>query len=164
MTNSSLACGMDIITNNNQTEPVMKSVKDYLSLAIIISLMLGSLSVSAAEPKKIKKYTAEITPDGIQKVMVVGGGYYFDPNYIIVKVNVPVELTVTKEPGIIPHNIVIKSPETGIEFDQGLSINPKTITFTPTKAGNFPIYCSKKLLFLKSHRDKGMEGTLEVRE
>ena len=142
----------------------MKSLKDDLIIAIIISIVLCVLSVGAEEPKQIKEYTAEITQDGIQKVTILGGGYYFDPNFIIVKVNVPVELTVTKEPGIIPHNIVMKSPEAGIDFDQGLSITPKTITFTPTKVGKYPIYCSKRLLFFKSHRDKGMEGTLEVQK
>jgi hypothetical protein len=28
--------------------------------------------------------------------------------------------------------------------------------------GEYPFYCSKKLLFFKSHREKGMEGMLEV--
>ena len=142
----------------------MKSPGRYLILAMVFSLMFVSSSVGADRSNQIKEYTAIIDQDGVQKVAVVGGGYYFDPNYIIVKVNVPVELTVTKEPGFVPHNIVMKSPETGIEFASNLSITPKTITFTPTKLGKYPIYCNKRLLFFENHRDKGMEGTLEVRE
>jgi hypothetical protein len=38
-----------------------------------------------------------------------------------------------------------------------------TVKFTPAVAGTFAIYCDKKLLFFKSHREKGQEGTLEVR-
>jgi plastocyanin len=38
------------------------------------------------------------------------------------------------------------------------------IKFTPKKAGSYPFYCSKKLLFFESHKDKGMKGTLEVVE
>jgi hypothetical protein len=37
------------------------------------------------------------------------------------------------------------------------------IRFTPTQRGLFTFYCDKKLLFFKSHRDKGMEGLLDVR-
>jgi len=37
------------------------------------------------------------------------------------------------------------------------------VRFTPTKAGVFAFYCDKKLLFFKSHREKGMEGVLKVR-
>jgi hypothetical protein len=63
---------------------------------------------------------------------------------------------------MVPHNIVMKSPEAGIEFDVALSSEPKMILFVPTKTGIFPFYCGKKLLFFESHREKGMEGTLEV--
>ena len=75
-----------------------------------------------------------------------------------------VELKVKKESGFVPHNIAMKAPEAGIEFEESLSSDPKTIRFTPTKTGSYPMYCSKKLLFFESHREKGMEGVLEVVE
>jgi plastocyanin len=59
---------------------------------------------------------------------------------------------------------VLSAPEAGIEFNENLSTEPKMIRFTPTKAGSYPFYCSKKLLFLESHRQKGMEGMLSVVE
>jgi len=37
------------------------------------------------------------------------------------------------------------------------------LKFTPMQPGIFPIYCDKRLWPLPSHRDKGMEGKLEVR-
>lgn len=117
-----------------------------------------------AEEKGHKIYSATIDADGVQRVKILGGGYYFDPDYIIVKVNVPVELTVTKEGGFTPHNIVMKSPEAGMNFSEDLGKEPKTIKFTPTKTGKFPIYCDKRFLFFKSHKDKGMEGVIEVKE
>ena len=64
--------------------------------------------------------------------------------------------------GLIPHDIVAKSPETGIEFQKNLSSTLKTIKFTPTSVGAYPFYCSKKAPFSKSHREKGMEGVIEV--
>jgi plastocyanin len=80
------------------------------------------------------------------------------------KVNVPVELSVSREPGIASHDIVMKSPEAGMDFAEGLGMEPKTIKFTPTKTGKFPFYCSKKVPFFSSHKERGMEGVIEVIE
>lgn len=54
------------------------------------------------------------------------------------------------------------SPEVGISVDQNLSGAPVNIRFTPTAADKYSFYCRNKLLFFDSHRDKGMEGVLEV--
>ena len=59
------------------------------------------------------RFVATIGTDGVQHVEVIGGDYYFDPNYIIVKVSVPVELKVKKAPGYIPHDIAVKAPKAG---------------------------------------------------
>jgi plastocyanin len=77
----------------------------------------------------------------------------------------PVELTLKSVTIIVPHNFVIKAPELGIEVSQEVPAG-KTVTvqFTPTVAGKTEFYCDKKLLFFKSHKEKGMVGTLEVRE
>ena len=116
------------------------------------------------KPRAEKIFKAAVDSDGVQRVDILGGGYFFTPNHIIVKVDVPVELKVRKESGIVPHNIVIKAPETGINVDESLDTDPKIIRFTPTKIGNYTFYCDKKLLFFESHREKGMEGVLEVIE
>lgn len=105
---------------------------------------------------------ATINADGVQHVSILGGSYFFKPKHIVVKANVPVELAVKVEPGMIPHSFVLKAPEAGIDIDTGLSTSPKIFRFTPTAAGRFPFYCSHKLLFFKSHRERGMEGVLEV--
>jgi plastocyanin len=47
---------------------------------------------------------------------------------------------------------------------EDLAAEPKAVTFTPTAVGKYPFYCRNKLLFFKSHREKGMEGVLEVVE
>ena len=114
---------------------------------------------------KEKRVVAAVDADGVQRVEVVGGDYYFDPNYIVVKVNIPVELTVKKVPGFIPHNMIVKAPEAGIDFKSDLDAKkPETIKFTPTKVGKYPMICDKKFLFFKSHKDRGMEGVIEVVE
>lgn len=130
-------------------------------VTVVAVLCLFAMSAAAAEKKE---YTAKTDPDGVQRVEILGGSYFFDPNYVIVKVNVPVELKFKKEPGMIPHDVVLKAPEAGIDFKVELKETPEIVKFTPTKTGTFTFDCTKKLLFFESHKDKGMTGTLEVRE
>ncbi len=123
-------------------------------------LLAGSAPAFAQDQKEV--YVAKVDPDGVQRVRLEGGGYFFKPNHIVIKVNVPVELLASREAGIVPHNLVIKAPEAGIAVEEELAAEPKKITFTATAAGKYPFYCSNKLLFFASHRERGMEGVLEV--
>ena len=109
-------------------------------------------------------YTATIDSDGVQRIEVLAGEYFFNPDHIIVKVNVPVEVRIRKEPGIVPHDFVLRAPEAGMDILESLSSEPKAVRFTPAKTGTYQFFCDKKLIFSKSHREKGMEGTMEVRE
>jgi plastocyanin domain-containing protein len=129
--------------------------------AVLILLISGFAFGNTLQEKRL---IATVDADGIQRVDVLGGSYYFDPNTIVVKVNVPVELKVRKEPGMAPHSIAIHAPEAGIDFSEALSTEPKVIPFVPTKAGKYPFVCDKRFLFFKSHKDRGMEGVLEVVE
>ena len=126
---------------------------------IVIAVWVALCLTVGAEESVIR---ATIDQDGIQRVDILGGSYFFKPNHIIVKVNIPVEFTVSKERSFTPHDIVAHSPEAGIEFQENLSTTPKTIKFTPSHVGTYPFYCSKKAPFSKSHREKGMEGVIEV--
>ncbi len=125
-------------------------------------LLFGSAGL--AQDAKEQPFVAVIGADGIQRAEITGGSYYFDPDFIVVKVNVPVELKVKKAGGSTPHSIALKAPEAGIVFSVSLSKEPKSITFTPTKVGKYPFWCTKRFLFLKSHKDQGMTGVLEVVE
>lgn len=141
----------------------MKNALKYIVLSVFFCF-ISTPSASAASDSEIEKFTPEINSQGIQKVEIIGGSHFFDPNYIVVKKDVPVELVFTKDHGMVPHDVAMDSPEAGIEFKFDIADTPKSVTFTPTKAGKYPFYCTKKLLFFESHKDKGMKGTLEVRE
>jgi plastocyanin len=134
----------------------------YFLMVSILLLACIFVITDAGGQKNV--YKAVVDGDGVQKVEVLAGEYFFNPDYIVVKVNVPVELKIKKEPGIVPHDFVLKAPEAGIDVLESLSSEPKSIRFTPSKAGKYHYYCDKKLIFSKSHREKGMEGTLEVVE
>lgn len=156
----------------------MKSSRYYLTIVVLLSLC--SFTVYAADTRvearpesgqphdhgtwKEKRFVATVDADGVQRAEMVGGDYFYDPNYIVVKVNKPVELKVKKAAGYIPHNLLAKSPEGGIVFSLDLKGDPQTVKFTPKKTGKYPIYCDKSILWFKTHRERGMEGMIEVIE
>jgi plastocyanin domain-containing protein len=131
-----------------------------------VALMLLFLSgpALAGEQAAAKRFVATIDKDGYQRVEMTAGEYYFDPSVVVVKVNVPVELTIKKTGGITPHSIAMKAPETGLDFTVDISKDPKKISFMATKTGTYPFECSERFLFFKSHKDRGMHGVLEVVE
>lgn len=131
---------------------------------LIVFLIFTGVAYAEDAVVTQKLYTATVDKDGVQRVEIIGDAYYFDPNYIIVKKDIPVEFIVKKMSGITPHSIVIESPEAGMNIRESISTDPKVIRFTPTKAGKYPFFCDKKLLFFPSHRQKGMEGIIEVVE
>lgn len=131
---------------------------------IIMMLALSSVFFASEVNGQGKTVRAVIDNDGVQRIEVIGGEYYFTPDHIIVKLNVPVELKIKKAEGLVPHNIVIHEPEAGIDINEALGEEPKVIKFTPKKAGKYHFYCDKRLLFFKSHKDRGMEGVIEIAE
>ena len=143
-------------------------MKFVIFCLILLAALAVSPSLAEAPPPMLAGgedvYRAFVGPDGIQHVAIIGGNYFFRPNHIIVRANMPVELDVNLERGMIPHSLVIDAPEAGIAIDEKLSTEVKQIRFTPTATGRYSYYCKNKLLFLKSHREKGMEGMLEVVE
>ena len=123
-----------------------------------LAVMLAASVALAQEQSSPVKPDA----DGVQRVRLTSGSYFFKPERIVVKANMPVELLASRESGVTPHNFVIRAQEAGVMVDEDLGTEPKKIAFTATKAGKYPFYCSKKLPFMAGHREKGMEGVLEV--
>lgn len=126
-------------------------------IVFLVVLMFAASALAQESPPLVKP-----DADGVQRIRLVAGSYFFKPNHIVVKVNVPVELTASRESGIAPHDLAIQAGDAGIAVKEDLGTDPKKIVFTATKAGKYAIYCSKKLPFMASHREKGMEGILEV--
>ena len=144
-----------------------KSLFSAIGLILVLTAPVFGQSDPKADPKadskEVKKVVATVDPDGVQRVAILGGGYFYNPNYVVVKVNVPVELSLTKESGMTPHDFSIKAPEAGIDISVSLDTKPQLVKFTPTKTGKYPFVCSKKFLWI-NHKAKGMEGLLEVTE
>ena len=102
--------------------------------------------------------------DGVQRATVTLDSYSYAPNHLVVQAGRPVELTLKSVTIITPHNFVLKEPSAGLQIDKEVDHGDSAVVkFTPTQSGTYTFYCDKKLLFFASHREKGMEGRLEVR-
>jgi plastocyanin len=105
-----------------------------------------------------------VAADGVQRARVTLDSYSYSPAHLIVEAGKPVELTLASVTTITPHNFIIKDLAGSLFVEQAVSAGETvTITFTLIQPGTFPLYCDKRLWPMPSHRDKGMEGTLDVR-
>lgn len=130
---------------------------------VLIGLMLlwlaWALAAFAAEPQGV---VVPVSADGVQRMEVTVDSYSFTPDRLIVKQNMPVELTLKSVTWVVPHNFVLKSPEAGITIEKDIAPGETAvIRFTPTRAGELKFSCTKKFLFF-SHEALGMVGTLVV--
>jgi heme/copper-type cytochrome/quinol oxidase subunit 2 len=141
----------------------MRLIHMFAALCLLTSV--GVTIVHAAEPSQSgPPVVIPVATDGVQRATVTLDSYSYSPDHLIVEAGKPVELTLTSVTTIIPHNFIIKDPAGRLSVEQDVSAGKTvTITFTPTQPGIFPIYCDKRLWPFPSHRDKGMEGKLEVR-
>jgi plastocyanin len=102
-----------------------------------------------------------VTPaaDGVQRVEVTAHSFWFEPNRIVVKAGIPVELRMKNSSFIVPHNFSCVAPQAGVQVNAGLGMfkDSESARFTPTTPGEYPFFCNKD-----SHSKKGMTGTLVV--
>jgi len=105
-------------------------------------------------------YAAE---DDTRVVEIKLGGYRFIPQEIQLISGQPTVLRLVNTDSVTPHNFTMKvsdaTPEIDVDVPGGESID---VQLTSLPAGRYTFYCGNKLLFMKSHREKGMEGTLIV--
>jgi heme/copper-type cytochrome/quinol oxidase subunit 2 len=124
--------------------------------------ILGALIILAALPAKGLLVHAFAGED-VQRATMFLDNYFFEPKHLIVRAGVPVELTLTSRTTFTPHSFVLKDPAAGLSIEQEVPAGKTVVVrFTPHQRGTFTFYCDKKLLFFKSHREKGAEGRLEV--
>lgn len=93
---------------------------------------------------------ARLDTDGVQRIDVDMHSYYFEPNRIVVKAGTPVVIDLHNKAHIVPHNFSIEHPDLKVSGDD-------EVRFTPTKPGEYRIFCHKG-----DHEKKGMTGTLVV--
>ncbi|MEK7196516.1 MAG: quinol oxidase, partial [Nitrospirota bacterium] len=62
----------------------------YLKFSVLSLAIVCLCFVSGVMAQK-KEFKATVDKDGVQRVEVIGGEYFFEPYHIIVKINMPVE-------------------------------------------------------------------------
>jgi len=96
-------------------------------------------------------------------IEVTLGDYHYMPHNIQLVVEQPVVLHLVNVDAFTPHNFTLKDNSDGLDVDidvpAGKAVN---VNLMPLFAGSHTFYCSKQLLWMESHREKGMEGTLTV--
>lgn len=128
------------------------------------TLALAAVAVAADPAPMGPPFTVPIDSDGVQRTTVVLDSYSYQPAHLIVEKGRAVELTLKSVTILTPHNFIIKDPAGSFSVEEDVGAGKTAVLkFIPTQAGTFPIYCDKRLWPLPSHRDKGMEGKLEVR-
>jgi len=120
-------------------------------------LLLGGCSSGIGRP--VSEVVAQPAPDGVQRVEVTAHSFWFEPNRVVVKAGMPVELHIQNGSFIVPHNFSCIAPQAGVQVDEGLGLfkDGEQARFTPTTPGEYPFFCNKD-----SHSKKGMTGTLVV--
>lgn len=135
------------------------------TMGFVFIALLGLLrAVAAGPPAGSGPVVLEPDAQGVQRATIVLDSYSYTPNHLVVQAGKPVELTLESVTTLAPHNFILDDPAAGLKVEADVRAGKRTtVRFTPTQPGIFPFYCDKKLLFFKSHREKGMEGQLEVR-
>lgn len=133
-------------------------MRRFLLAALCVTTLGGCGSTA---PRKIEEVTAATGPDDVQRITVTTHSYWFDPNRIVVRRGIPVELTVKNGAFFVPHDFSCQAKEAGIDVDVkvGVFYGSKTVRFTPTKAGEYHFHCD-----VGEHGEKGMTGMLVVKE
>lgn len=131
----------------------------FLRLGFALFLFSGSALARAGAPVVVP-----IGSDGVRRVEMLAGSYFFQPDHLVVKADAPVEILVRKEAGMVPHTFVLRIPDEGIDIDQDLSADAKPVRFTIHQPGQYEFYCRNRLLFFESHRAKGMQAVTGVVE
>lgn len=103
---------------------------------------------------------AESDPKVIQVQL---GDYRFTPSELTLVAGQAVVLQLVNIDTLTPHNFTLEDPDSGLDVNVDVSAGDTVeVHLMPLWPGRHIFYCGNKLLFMDSHRDKGMEGTLTV--
>lgn len=130
----------------------------FVAAGCITLLLAWTPNLSAQD----QTVPATIDSDGVQRITIVGGSYFFRPDRILAKAGQPLHLIVRMEDGIVPHRFVLDGPDGKAVVNIELATTPKTVPID-LPPGQYSFSCPNRLLMFKSHHERGMSGTLEIR-
>lgn len=142
----------------------MLLTQGWLALQEIVSPRRAAIALLLSAPSHAEPFVVHPDARGVQTIEVRLDSYSYTPDHLVVKAGKPVVLILRNTAFLAPHNLVLADPGAGSHLRQEVAAGETTrVAFTPGTRGVFTFYCDKKLFFLPSHREQGMEGKLEVR-
>ena len=130
--------------------PLNTVVGELLKLVFLLTSLLFA-SMLHAEPVHNKIIEVKL------------GGYRYMPKDIELVIDQPVILRLINTDSYTPHNFTLQDSSDGLDVDvdvpAGETVDVQLMGLWP---GSHTFYCKNKLLFMDSHREKGMEGILTV--
>jgi plastocyanin domain-containing protein len=124
---------------------------------------LGSALIVTLTGYSVWPAPVQLNEQGIQRATITMDSYSYDLKDLSVQAGKPVELTLHNVATFTPHTFVVDDPAAGFHVRAEVSAwDTQTVRFTPKHGGTVTFYCDKKLLFFKSHRERGQEGHLEI--
>lgn len=102
--------------------------------------------------------------DGVQRVNIRCGPDFFDPRHIVVKLNVPVALSISTTPNLSAHRFVSGGSGNSViqAGDSALTSKPRSVSFTPDTVGDFPLACQDDSGLTDATLQKAKQGVLTV--
>jgi len=96
-------------------------------------------------------------------IEVTLGDYRYMPKDIQLLVNQPVILHLVNVDSFTPHNFTLEDASDGLDVNIDIPAGESVdVNLMPLVTGSHTFYCRNKFLWMDSHREKGMQGTLTV--
>ncbi len=126
---------------------------------LVAALAVAVSGCSSGVGRPVREVVITPGADGVQHIEITAHSFYFDPNRVVVKAGIPVELHVKNSAFFVPHNLSCPAPAAGFQLDEGLGLfgDSETATFTPTTPGEYAFFCK-----IDGHGKKGMTGKIVV--
>lgn len=135
--------------------PFCHAMQSTIVPAILLISLLSAPLVSASW---LYAYQGDI-----EVIEVRLGDYRFIPQEIQLIDDQAVILRLVNTDSITPHNFTMKAANSAADINVDVpGVVSIDVQLEPPPAGHYTFLCANKFMFMKSHREKGMEGTLVV--
>ncbi len=110
----------------------------------------------------IKNKFPDMTDDRHHKTISIKlGDFHFSPDRIKLVANQPTRLVLVNTDSITPHNFTLIDKAADLNIDLDIAAGKtREIEIIVQKPGTYHFFCNKKLPLMKSHQDRGMQGSL----
>ena len=124
---------------------LLREIKAAMTNTILAVMLVGAASIGTyargADLKDNEAWRASVGTDGVQRINLQCGPNYFDPHHVIVKVNVPVEISLHSPPNMAPHHFVLDLSKISLSEGNPAGSTTKQIRFIPKTIGEHPFGC-----------------------